>query len=250
MTLDIRNVGRRFGGVRAAEAVSMTIEPGQIVGLIGPNGAGKSTLVNLITGVLRLDSGSVVVDGQDVSEETVVGVSRAGVSRTFQNIRLLRESTVLENVALSLSRFAQVSTLACVLGLPSARSEQRDIAARAMAFLEQIGMASFAHYRASELSYGHQRRVEIARAIAQRPKYILLDEPVAGMNDVEAAELGELLRTFAGEGIGILLIEHNMGFVYSLCSRIYVLSTGKILAEGAPADVSRNQLVIDAYLGA
>ena len=250
MTLEIRNVGRHFGGVRAAQDVSMSIGPGQIVGLIGPNGAGKSTLVNLITGVLSLDSGRVVVDGKEVSKDTVVGVARAGVSRTFQNIRLLRDSTVLENVAVSLSRQAQTSALSCILGLPSARREQRTIAAKALRFLQQVGMETYAHYPASALAYGHQRRVEIARAIALRPKYLLLDEPVAGMNDVEAAELGELLIKLAADGIGILLIEHNMGFVYSLCSHIYVLSTGRILAEGTPAEVSCNQQVIDAYLGA
>ena len=243
-------MSRSFGGVKAVQDVSLHVAPGKIVGLIGPNGAGKSSLVNVITGVLRLDSGSIQVDGQDVSTDTVVGVSRAGVSRTFQNIRLLRESTVLENVALGLTREEKSSTLACMLGLPSARRERRGVEQKAMRILEAVGMTAYAHNIASALAYGHQRRIEIARAIAVRPKYILLDEPVAGMNDVEAEELAELLRKLDARGIGILVIEHNMGFVHAVCSHVYVLNTGSILAEGTPAEITRNPEVIAAYLGA
>jgi len=250
MTLEITHVSRSFGGVRAVQDVSLRVRPGQIIGLIGPNGAGKSSMVNLITGVLRLDTGSICVDGRDVSADTIVGVSRAGVSRTFQNVRLLRDSTVLENVALGLTREDRSSTLRCLLGLPSARRELRSIDEQAMRILDQVGMTAYAHHIASALAYGHQRRVEIARAIAVEPKYILLDEPVAGMNDVEAAELGELLKALAAKGIGILLIEHNMAFVHSLCSHIYVLNTGNMLAEGTPAAISAHPAVIAAYLGA
>ena len=250
MTLDVSHVSRSFGGVKAVQDVSLQITPGKIVGLIGPNGAGKSSLVNLVTGVLRLDSGHVLVDGQNVATDTVVGVSRAGVSRTFQNIRLLRESTVLENVALGLSREDKSSTVACLLGLPSARRERRVIEQKAMHILSEVGMAAYAQYNASALAYGHQRRIEIARAIAVGPKYILLDEPVAGMNDVEAAELAGLLRNLDARGIGILVIEHNMGFVNSLCSHVYVLNTGSLLAQGTPAEITRNPDVIAAYLGA
>jgi branched-chain amino acid transport system ATP-binding protein len=250
MTLDITHVSRSFGGVKAVQDASLRVGPGQIIGLIGPNGAGKSSLVNLITGVLKLDSGSIGVDGRDVSTETVVGVSRAGVSRTFQNIRLLRDCTVLENVALGLSRKDKSSTFGCLIGLPSARRNQRATDQQALSILNQVGMASYAQRIASTLAYGHQRRVEIARAIAVNPKYILLDEPVAGMNDVEAAEIGELLKTLAASGIGILLIEHNMGFVNSLCSHVYALNTGSMLAEGSPSQIASNPVVVAAYLGA
>jgi branched-chain amino acid transport system ATP-binding protein len=250
MTLEVSHVSRSFGGVHASQDVTLQIAPGRIVGLIGPNGAGKTTLVNLITGVLRLDSGSVTIDGEDVSTRTIVGVARSGVSRTFQNVRLLHDSTVLENVTLGLARHEKSSVLECILGLPSARRERKAMEAEAMRILEDVGMAGYAHHTASGLAYGHQRRVEIARAIAVRPKYILLDEPVAGMNDVEAAELGELFKSFADSGIGILLIEHNMRFVNALCSHLYVLNTGKIIAEGSPAEITRNPTVVAAYLGA
>lgn len=249
MTLDVSHVSRSFGGVHASQDVTLQLIPGKIVGLIGPNGAGKTTLVNLITGVLRLDTGGVSVDGEDVSTRTIVGVSRAGVSRTFQNVRLLPDSTVLENVTLGLARHEKSSVLECLLGLPAARRERRDVEAQALSILDEVGMTAYAHHTASGLAYGHQRRVEIARAIAVRPKYILLDEPVAGMNDVEAKELGELFKSFAARGIGILLIEHNMRFVNSLCAHIYVLNAGKIIAEGTPAEIASNPAVVTAYLG-
>ncbi len=249
MSLQISDVSRSFGGVRASQNVSMEVERGRIVGLIGPNGAGKTTLVNLITGVLRLDSGSVSVDGTDVSAETVVGVARAGVSRTFQNVRLLPDATVLENVTLGLSQHEKSSVLECVLGLPAALRDRRRSEEEALAILRDVGMGDHAHHPAAGLAYGHQRRIEVARAIAVRPKYILLDEPVAGMNDVEAAELGRVVRSLAERGIGVLLIEHNMRFVNALCSHIYVLNTGRIIAEGTPEEISQDAAVVAAYLG-
>jgi len=250
MSLDLSGVSRSFGGVRAAQDVNLRVDPGKIVGLIGPNGAGKTTIVNLITGVLRLDEGSVTVDGENVSTRTIVGVSRAGVSRTFQNVRLLPDSTVLENVTLGLTRGGSSSLLACVLGLPSARREHRAIEEEGMRILAAVGMSAYARHTASGLAYGHQRRVEIARAMAVKPRYILLDEPVAGMNDVEAEELGRLFRSFAERGIGLLLIEHNMRFVNALCGHIYVLNTGRVIAEGSPAEIGRDAAVVSAYLGA
>lgn len=250
MSLTITNVSRSFGGVKAVQNVSITVEPGKIIGLIGPNGAGKSTVVNLITGVLKIDAGSVNIDGHDVTSETMIDVAKAGISRTFQNIRLLNDSSVLENVALGLARHEKASALACLLGLPSARRERIAVKEAAMRILSDVGLAQYAHQEASSLSYGHQRRVEIARAIAAKPKYILLDEPVAGMNDVEAEELAALLRRLTASGIGILLIEHNMGFVHALCSHVYVVNTGCMLSQGTPAQVSNDPAVISAYLGA
>jgi branched-chain amino acid transport system ATP-binding protein len=250
MNLVVSGVSRSFGGVHAAQDVNLSVEAGKIVGLIGPNGAGKTTIVNLITGVLRIDRGQVTVDDEDVTTKTIVGVSRAGVSRTFQNVRLLADSTVLENVTLGLSQQEKSSFVDCILGLPAARRDRRESRERAMAILAEVGMADYAHHTASGLAYGHQRRVEIARAIAVNPKYILLDEPVAGMNDVEAAELGRLFRSFAERGIGLLLIEHNMRFVNALCSHVYVLNTGRIIGEGTPAEISQNADVVSAYLGA
>jgi branched-chain amino acid transport system ATP-binding protein len=250
MSLEVSSVSRSFGGVHAAQDVSLKVDPGTIVGLIGPNGAGKTTVVNLITGVLRIDSGNVTVDGEDVTTKTIVGVSRAGVSRTFQNVRLLQDSTVLENVTLGLSKQEKSSFLDCILGLPKARQDRRLVEKEAMRILADLGIADLADHTASGLAYGHQRQVEIARAVAVKPKYILLDEPVAGMNDVEAAELGRRFRSLADSGIGILLIEHNMRFVNALCAHVHVLNTGRIIAQGTPAEISQNADVVSAYLGA
>ncbi|MGE0768536.1 MAG: ABC transporter ATP-binding protein [Hyphomicrobiaceae bacterium] len=250
MTLNIVQACRSFGGLEAARDVSVNVAPGQVVGLIGPNGAGKTTLINLITGVLRLDSGSVTVDGQDITTRTIVGVAQSGISRTFQNVRLLPESSVLDNVALGLGRFEDNTVIDCLLGLPRSYRTRRQTRTKALEILEDIGMSEYADYPASALAYGHQRRVEIARALAAQPKYILLDEPVAGMNDVEAGELADLVRKIAATGVGVLLIEHNMGFVNALCSHIYVLSTGKIIGEGGPREIASNPVVVEAYLGA
>jgi len=247
--LRLDKISKSFGGVHAVVDVSLDAPKGAITGLIGPNGAGKTTVVNMITGVLKVNGGKIFVDGVDVTEAPMEEIARAGVARTFQNIRLLPEASVLENVMIGFYRTDPSAILAQVLGLPSARAAHRSAREKAMALLDRFGMRRYADYLASALAYGHQRRVEIMRAIAAEPEVLLLDEPVAGMNDVEARALGDLFVGLAQGGMSILLIEHNMRFVTSFCSTIYVLDYGKIIASGPTTDVVADPAVIRAYLG-
>ena len=248
--LVLDGVTRAFGGVVAVDDLSLTVEPGRITGLIGPNGAGKSTVVNLITGLLRLTAGRIRLDGRDITEAEAPEVARAGIARTFQTVRLLKEASVLDNVAAGFHRHERAGLAAGLLGLPSALREGRDLRRRAAAILERFGMADFADLPAGRLSYGHQRRVEMMRALAMEPRLLLLDEPVAGMNDVEADALGRIFAELARDGLGVLLIEHNMRFVLSLCAEIHVIDSGRLIASGTPAAVRRDPAVIAAYLGA
>jgi branched-chain amino acid transport system ATP-binding protein len=247
--LSLEAVTRSFGGLKAVNGVDLTVEPGRITGLIGPNGAGKTTVVNLITGLLALTAGKIVFAGQDISRLEPHQVARAGIARTFQNIRLLPEQTVLENVMVGAYRDDQSGLLSSLLGLRSVTRERARIEEKARALIADFAMQGFTDYPAGGLSYGHQRRVEIMRALAASPRLLLLDEPVAGMNDVEADTLGAIFRRLAADGMAILLIEHNMGFVMSLCSDLVVLESGARIAAGPPAEVARNPRVIDAYLG-
>ena len=248
--LVLDGVTRAFGGVVAVDDLSLTVEPGRITGLIGPNGAGKSTVVNLITGLLRLTAGRIRLDGRDITEAEAPEVARAGIARTFQTVRLLKEASVLDNVAAGFHRHERAGLVAGLLGLPSALREGRELRRRAAAILERFGMAGFADLPAGSLSYGHQRRVEMMRALAMEPRLLLLDEPVAGMNDVEADALGRIFAELARDGLGVLLIEHNMRFVLSLCAEIHVIDSGRLIASGTPAAVRRDPAVIAAYLGA
>lgn len=249
MSLVLSGVSRRFDGLLAVSDVSMEVKPGQITGLIGPNGAGKTTLVNLITGTLALTEGKIALDGEEIGERSPVTVARSGISRTFQNIRIMAEATVLENVMIGFHRHETAGIVAGLLGLPSARRETRVLREKAAGLLERFGMTRFADYPAGALAYGHQRRVEMMRAVASEPKILLLDEPVAGMNDVEASELGEIFLDLAAQGMGLLLIEHNVRFVTKMCPFVYVLDTGRMIASGPPAQVMRDEVVIAAYLG-
>ncbi len=249
-TLHISGASKRFGGVTAVSDIDMQVPPGKITGLIGPNGAGKTTLINLITGVLALSGGSIRFGDQDLTHAPAHRVARAGITRTFQNIRLLAEASVVDNVMIGFYRRETTSAAASLLGLPSARRETRSLRERALRLLERFGMAHLADHEAGGLAYGHQRRVEMMRALASDPALILLDEPVAGMNDVEAGELGDIFAALAREGMGVLLIEHNVRFVTRLCHHVYVLDSGRMIASGTPADIVSNPAVITAYLGA
>ena len=248
--LALEKVCKRFGGVVAADDVTMSAPPGRVTGLIGPNGAGKTTIVNLITGMAALTSGAVKFGGQDITTAPAHEISRLGFARTFQNIRLFKEASVVDNVMIGFHRLERCSFVSALLALPAARRETRAMRAAALALLDRFGMTRFASHPAGSLAYGHQRRVEIMRALASAPAQLLLDEPVAGMNDVEAGELGEIFTGLAAEGMGILLIEHNIRFVTRLCSHIYVLDSGRLIAQGRPAEVVRDPAVITAYLGA
>jgi branched-chain amino acid transport system ATP-binding protein len=247
--LSLAGVSRRFGGVQAVKDLSMSVVPGRITGLIGPNGAGKTTVVNLITGLLKLTAGSIRLDGRDIHELPPHRVARLGIARTFQNIRLLREASVLDNIVVGCRQEESVPLYAQALGLPPMRHARAASIARAYILMAELGMSEYAHHLAGELSYGHQRRVEIMRALALEPTVLLLDEPVAGMNDTEAEELGRIFRKLADRGIAILLIEHNMRFVMAHCDEIYVVATGELIDHGAPEAVRANPRVVEAYLG-
>ncbi len=249
-TLVLERVSKRFGGVIAADNVSMEVPPGRITGLIGPNGAGKTTIVNLITGLMELTAGTIKLGDRDLTTTSPHEVSRAGLARTFQNIRLFKEAPVIDNVMGGFHRHETCSLVSSLFALPSARAETRMLREKAGVLLEKFGMSRYAQYPAGGLAYGHQRRVEMMRALASGPTVLLLDEPVAGMNDVEANELGVIFRELAAGGMAVLLIEHNMRFVTKLCEHIYVLDGGRLIAEGAPKQVTSDPAVIAAYLGA
>jgi branched-chain amino acid transport system ATP-binding protein len=247
--LVLDKVCKSFGGVTAARDVTLAVPPGRVTGLIGPNGAGKTTLVNLITGMLPVTSGTIRFGDADITREAAHEVSRRGFARTFQNIRLLKEATVIDNIMVGFQKFERAGLLAALAGLPSARRETERSRAGAVDLLRRFGMQDFAYAPAGSLPYGHQRRVEMMRALATAPTVLLLDEPVAGMNDVEAGSLGEIFSGLAQEGMGILLIEHNIRFVTRLCAQVHVLDTGRIIAAGTPEAVMADAGVIAAYLG-
>ena len=247
--LSLQSVSKNFGGVIAASKVDIHVPPGQVTGLIGPNGAGKTTIVNMITGMLSVTSGKILFGDIDITTAGADQISQLGFARTFQNIRLFKEVSVVDNLLIGFHKLQTSSLLSNILGLPAARAETAQIREKADALLKRFDMGKYAYFPAGSLSYGHQRRVEMMRALAASPSVLLLDEPVAGMNDVEAGELGDIFTDVARSGIAVLLIEHNIRFVTRLCAQLHVLDYGRIIASGAPQDVVANPAVIAAYLG-
>ena len=247
--LTISGVGKRFGGLQALSDVTLTIQRGQIYGLIGPNGAGKTTLFNVITGLYQPDSGDFELNGFPYSPSSPHEVARAGIARTFQNIRLFGDMTALENVMVGRHVRTHQGVIGAVLRHRAARDEEAAIEQRAFELLNFVGIAHLAGRTARHLSYGDQRRVEIARALATDPLLLALDEPAAGMNATEKESLRVLLLTIREQGTTILLIEHDVKLVMGLCDRLTVLDYGKVIAEGSPAEVQKHPAVIAAYLG-
>ncbi len=247
--LKVANVSKRFGGLQALSDVGIEIKRGQVYGLIGPNGAGKTTFFNVLTGLYTPDTGSFELAGKPYTPTAVHEVAKAGIARTFQNIRLFAEMTVLENVMVGRHVRTKSGLLGAVLRTPGFKSEEKAIADRAMELLEYVGIGKYADYKSRTLSYGDQRRLEIARALATDPQLIALDEPAAGMNATEKVQLRELIDRIRNDNRTILLIEHDVKLVMGLCDRVTVLDDGKQLAEGSPAEVQRNEKVIAAYLG-
>ena len=248
--LEVRNIGLSFGGLKAVNDFSLTIEKGQLYGLIGPNGAGKTTVFNLLTGVYKPDTGSIFLDGKNLTGKKTIEINQAGIARTFQNIRLFKELSVLDNVKAGLHNHHKYSTIEGLLRLPRYYRVEKEMNERAMELLKVFDLDGEWDYKASNLPYGKQRKLEIARALATEPKLLLLDEPAAGMNPNETMELMNTIRFVRDQfDMTILLIEHDMKLVSGICEKLTVLNFGQVLTQGDTSEVLNDKRVITAYLG-
>lgn len=248
--LEVKNLSISFGGLRAVDGFNLKIEKGMLYGLIGPNGAGKTTVFNLLTGVYKPSEGKVILDGKDITGKSIIDINKAGVARTFQNIRLFKDLSVLDNVKAGLHNHHPYSTIEGILRLPKYRKVEKEMDERAMEILKVFDLDSEADILASNLPYGKQRKLEIARAVATEPKLLLLDEPAAGMNPNETGELMETIRFVRKKfDTTILLIEHDMKLVGGICEELTVLNFGQVLTQGKTDEVLNDPAVITAYLG-
>lgn len=250
MLLETNKIGIKFGGLQALEDISINIDNEELVGLIGPNGAGKTTLFNLLTGVYLQKEGKITLESMDITQKKPFERARVGISRTFQNIRLFKQLTCLDNIKIAYQNETNYSNFDAIFRTKKFKIEEEKKNKKALELLEIFDMQMLAKQKAQSLSYGQQRKLEIARALATNPKILLLDEPAAGMNPKETAELMEIIKIIREKfKIAILLIEHDMKLVMGICEKIYVLNFGRLIASGSPQEIQNNKEVIKAYLG-
>ena len=247
--LQLTDVSRHFGGLQALSHVDLAVPESRIVGLIGPNGAGKTTLINNISGLDHPNAGSITLAGQDITRAPAHVVTRLGIARTYQNIRLFGEMTVLDNLLIGQHTRGSAGILGALVYAPGYRREEQRLRETAHTLLARFGLERFAGLRADTLPYGDQRRLELARALSMQPRLLLLDEPTAGMNPNETHGLGDQILRLQDEGLTVLVIEHDMSLIHQVCDEIYVLSFGQIIAHDTPDAIRQNRQVIEAYLG-